>query len=108
MFQAYALPGVAAPAVHNVLRGVTAQHLYEALVGLRGAEQRRALFASTVPVYRLDRALRTGRVVRVAGDVRGPRAWLSLVVALDDGTHRAVSLTVDQRKPRPITSAVVL
>lgn len=108
MSQAYVLPGADAPAVHRILRGVTAQQIYEALVGLRAAPHRRALFARTVPVYRLDPALRSGRVVRVAGDVRGPVAWLSLVVALADGTHRAVALIVDQRAPRPITSAVVL
>lgn len=108
MFQAYALPVPDTAAVHSPLRGVTVQHIYEALVGLRDADQRRTLFAGTVPVYRLDPVLQAGRVVRVWGDTRGPHAWLSLVVALSDGTHRAVSLTIDRSLPRPITSAVVL
>ena len=108
MSQAYAFPATDPAAVHSPLRGVTMQHIYEALIGLRDAYQRRALFAGNVPLYRLDPALQAGRVIRVSGDTRGPNAWLSLVVALSDGTHRGVSLTIDRRLPRPITSAVVL
>lgn len=92
--------------VHN--GRINLQVVYEALIGRRPSHIRRRLFAHDITTWRLDPALHGGRVVRVHGTVNGLHAWLSLVVALPDGTCRAVSVEVDRTYPQPIRSAVIL
>lgn len=108
MSEAYVAARADAPAVHTLSDGLTPQTIYEALVGLRDARQRAKILHRSVAHYRLDRRLRSGRVVAVAGDVRGDRAFLSLVVRLADGTHRAVAVVVDRTARVPVVQAEIL
>lgn len=108
MSEAYAVHDQPGTVIHSRPVWFQPQTIYESLTGMRDQTQRTRMFAADVPNYRLDPALRGGRVIHVCGDVRGPIGWLSMVVELHDGTCRAVTVEIDRRCYRPVRSAVVL
>lgn len=82
--------------------------VWEAVTCRRDRDQQLRVLAPWVRTLGRDPALAQSRIIRAVAQPRGPRVWLSLVVADRSGRVRAASVIIDHRFPQPVRSVVVL